>query len=152
MTRLQADFKEFLRSLNAQRVEYLLIGGYAVGFHGYPRATVDLDVWIKRSKENATRVIAALEVFGFTDARLTPDLLLQADQILRLGLPPFRIEIATTISGVEFAGCYAGRVNATIDGIDVPVINLADLRKNKKAAGRHKDLDDLENLPSPSDH
>ncbi len=151
MTRLQADFKEFLKLLNAHHVEYLLIGGYAVGFHGYPRATVDLDVWTGRSPDNAIRVLRALEAFGFDDVRLSEDLLLKADQILRMGVPPFRIEIATTISGVDFADCYTGRIDAVIDGIPVPVINLADLRRNKEAAGRYKDLDDLENLPRPGD-
>lgn len=147
MTRLQADFKDFLRLLAAHRVEYLLIGGYAVGFHGYPRATVDLDVWIARTRENAGRVVAALREFGFTDPVLTPDLFLEEDQIVRMGVPPFRIEIATTISGVDFASCYPDRVESTIDGVRVTVIDLLSLRRNKRAAGRHKDLDDLENLP-----
>lgn len=148
MTRLQADFKDFLRSLNANRVEYLLIGGYAVGYHGYPRATVDLDVWIARTPDNAARVVSALHDFGFTDPVLTSDLFTKADQIIRMGKPPFRIEISTTISGVDFATCHARRVDAVIDGLTVPVIDLASLRLNKKASGRFKDLDDLENLPA----
>lgn len=151
MTRLQTDFKDFLRLLNAHRVEFLLIGGYAVGYHGYPRATVDLDVWIARTPDNASRVVAVLTDFGFTDPRLTQELLLTADQIVRMGLPPFRIKISTTISGVDFADCYARRIVAEIDGIAVPVIDLGDLRKNKKASGRYKDLDDLENLPGVGD-
>jgi hypothetical protein len=150
MTRLQADFKDFLSLLNAHRVEYLLIGGYAVGYHGYPRATVDLDVWDAMRSENAARALAALRQFGFADPVLTTSLFLKADQIVRMGTPPFRIEISTTISGVDFATCYAHRVEATIDGVRVPVIDLAHLRLNKKAAGRFKDLDDLENLP-PAD-
>ena len=151
MTRLQADFRDFLNWLNAHRAEYLLIGGYAVGYHGYPRATVDLDVWIGRTPANASKVIGALRDFGFSDTRLTETLLLAADQIVRMGVPPFRIEIATTISGVDFADCYRRRISATIDGITVPVIHLADLRRNKQAAGRYKDLDDLENLPPAGD-
>lgn len=148
MTRLQADFKEFLRLLNAHRVEYLLIGGYAVGYHGYPRATVDLDVWIAKTPDNARRIVAALHEFGFTDPVLTPPLFLQPDRMVRMGVPPFRIEIATSISGVEFESCYRSRVDAVIDGVPVAVIDLASLRRNKKAAGRNKDLDDLENLPA----
>ena len=147
MTRLQADFKDFLKLLNANRVEYLLIGGYAVGYHGYPRATVDLDVWIARAPDNAARLVEALHAFGFTDPVLTPGLFLKADQIIRMGKAPFRIEISTTISGVDFATCQARRVDAVIDGLPVPVIDLASLRRNKKASGRFKDLDDLENLP-----
>lgn len=150
MTRLQADFRDFLRLLSAHRVEYLLIGGYAVGFHGYPRATVDLDVWIARTSANADRMVGALRDFGFTDPVLTAPLFLGQDRIVRMGLPPFRIEIATTISGVEFSDCYPRRIDTSIDGVPVAVIDLASLRRNKKAAGRHKDLDDLENLP-PAD-
>ena len=151
MTRLQADFKDFLSLLNAHRVEYLLIGGYAVGYHGYPRATVDLDVWIARTPANAARVLAALQAFGFSDPVLTIDLFLKADQIIRMGKPPFRIEISTTISGVDFTTCHARRVNGRIDGLQVPVIDLANLRRNKQASGRFKDLDDLENLPTADD-
>ena len=102
MTQLQADFKDFLSLLNAHRVDYLLIGGYAVGYHGYPRATVDLDVWIARMPDNANRMVAALREFGFTDPVLTTGLFLEPDRIVRMGVPPFRIEIATTISGVDF--------------------------------------------------
>jgi hypothetical protein len=148
MTRLQADFKDFLSLLNAHRVEYLLIGGYAVGFHGYPRATVDLDVWIARTPDNAQRAVAVLHAFGFTDPVLTPALFLEQNRIVRMGVPPFRIEMATTISGVEFGSCYPSRIDAVIDGVPIPVIDLANLRRNKRAAGRNKDLDDLENLPT----
>jgi hypothetical protein len=148
MPHLPADFKDFLSLLDAHRVEYLLIGGYAVAYHGYPRATVDLDVWIARTPDNAQRTVAALYEFGFTDPVLRPALFLEQDRIVRMGVPPFRIEIATTISGVEFDDCYRSRVDAVIDGVVVPVIDLANLRRNKQAAGRNKDLDDLENLPS----
>ena len=148
MTHLQADFKDFLSLLNAHRVEYLLIGGYAVGYHGYPRATVDLDVWTGSTPDNARRTVAVLREFGFTDPILTPGLFLEPDRIVRMGVPPFRIEIATTISGVEFDGCYRSRIDAVIDGVPVAVIDLASLRRNKLAAGRNKDLDDLENLPA----
>ena len=148
MPHLPADFRDFLSLLNAHGVEYLLIGGYAVGYHGYPRATVDLDVWIARTPDNAQRTVAALHEFGFTDPVLTPGLFLEQDRIVRMGVPPFRIEIATTISGVEFDDCYRSRIDAVIDGVAVPVIDLASLRRNKQAAGRNKDLDDLEHLPA----
>ncbi len=150
MTQLQTDFKDFLRLLNAHRVEYLLIGGYAVSYHGYPRATVDLDIWIARTPDNAQHVLAVLREFGFADPVLTTALFLEQDRIIRMGVPPFRIEVATTISGVEFDTCYRSRIDAVIDGVPVPVIDLASLRRNKRAAGRNKDLDDLENLP-PTD-
>jgi predicted nucleotidyltransferase len=144
---LPPDFKEFLRSLNAHKVEYLLIGGYAVNYHGYPRATADMDIWIAVHPANADRLVAALKEFGFDLPDLSPELFLRPWQIVRLGVPPVRIEIATTISGVDFAECYAERVKDTLDGVPVSVISLEHLKLNKKASGRHQDLADLEHLP-----
>ena len=144
---LPPDFREFLRSLNAHQVEYLLIGGYAVAYHGYPRATADLDVWIAVQPENAGKVVAALEAFGFGVPELSPELFLKEAQIIRMGIPPVRIEIATSISGVRFDECYAARVTDELDGVPVNLIALPHLKLNKRAAGRYKDLDDLEHLP-----
>jgi hypothetical protein len=144
---LPTDFKEFLRLLNANAVEYLLIGGYAVGYHGYPRATADLDIWIAAHPTNADRVVAALRDFGFDAPDLSAELFLRQWQIVRLGVPPVRIEIATTISGVDFAECYADRVEDTLDGVPVHLISLKHLKRNKQASGRHQDLADLEHLP-----
>lgn len=145
--RLPRDFKEFLRLLAAHRVEYLLIGGYAVGYHGYPRATADMDIFIARHPQNAGKVAAAVREFGFDVPGLTEDLFLEPERVVRMGLPPVRIEILTTISGVSFEECYPHRISASIDGVDVHLIDLAHLRINKLASGRHKDLNDLENLP-----
>jgi hypothetical protein len=144
---LPPDFKEFLRLLNVHKVEYLLIGGYAVNYYGYPRATADLDVWLAMQPANAERMVAALKEFGFDLPDLSPELFLRPAQIIRLGVPPVRIEIATTISGVDFAECQARRVEDTFDGVPVHVIGLDDLKRNKQAAGRHQDLADLEHLP-----
>jgi len=144
---LPPDFKEFLRLLNAHEVEYLLIGGYAVSYHGYPRATADMDIWVAVHPANADRLVAALKEFGFDLPDLTPDLFLHEWQIIRLGVPPVRIEIATTISGVNFAECYAERVEDTLDGVPVNLISRQRLKQNKKASGRHQDLADLEHLP-----
>ena len=144
---LTDDFKEFLRLLNANRVEYLLVGGYAVGFHGYPRATVDLDVWVRATRDNAERVLHALHEFGFDLPELEPELFTDPRSIVRFGVPPFRIEVMTSIDGVEFERCRAQAVEFDLDDVQVPVISLADLKINKRAAGRHKDLADLENLP-----
>lgn len=146
-THLPNDFKEFLKLLNAHQVEYLLIGGYAVGYHGYPRATADMDIWIATNPANADRIVAALKEFGFNAAELSPQLFLKEWQIVRLGVPPVRIEIATTVSGVSFAECYNQRVVDVLDGVKVNLISLNHLKLNKKAAGRHQDLADLENLP-----
>ena len=144
---LPPDFKEFLRLLNAHQVEYLLIGGYAVAYHGYPRATADMDIWISTDPQNTQKLVDVVKEFGFDLPELTPELFRKEEQIIRMGVPPVRIEIATGISGVDFADCYASRVIDVLDGIEVNLIDLPHLKINKKAAGRHKDLDDLENLP-----
>jgi predicted nucleotidyltransferase len=144
---LPADFKEFLKLLNAHKVEYLLIGGYAVSYHGYPRATADMDIWLAMHPANAEKIASVLKEFGFNSPELSPELFLKEWQIIRLGVPPVRIELATTISGVNFADCYAHRIVDTLDGVKVNLISLNHLKLNKKAAGRHQDLADLEKLP-----
>ena len=144
---LPPDFKEFLKLLKAHQVEYLIIGGYAVAYHGYPRATADMDIWIAVHPHNATRIVAALKEFGFDLPALSPELFLAEGRIIRIGVPPVRIEIATAISGVSFAECYAARVIDVLDEVEANLISLPHLKTNKKAAGRYKDLNDLENLP-----
>lgn len=144
---LPPDFSEFLRLLNDRGVRYLLIGGYAVGYYGYPRATNDLDVWIATAPDNAARMVEALEEFGFGSPELTTDLFLTEDSIVRMGVPPMRIEILTTISGVTFEACYPARLEDELSGTAVTLIGLEDLKRNKRASGRYKDLDDLEHLP-----
>ena len=147
MIRIPPDFKDFLRLLNEHRVEYLLIGGYAVGYHGYPRATADMDIWVAVNPQNAERLVETLMAFGFNVPDLSSELFLTENQIIRMGVPPVRLEIATGISGVDFGQCYARRVEDTLDGVLVRLIHLTDLKVNKRASGRHKDLDDLEHLP-----
>lgn len=144
---LPPDFKDFLSLLNDKGVEYLLIGGYAVGYHGYPRATHDIDIWIAISPENARKMVDVIQVFGFNTPELSESLFLKEMGIVRMGVPPIRIEVTTGISGVSFDECYAKRVVDTFDGIQVTIISLHDLKVNKKASGRFKDLNDLENLP-----
>jgi len=144
---LPKDFKEFLRLLRAHRVEYLLIGAWAVGYHGYPRATNDLDVWIAISTVNAQRVVKALREFGFDVSEPSASKFLQENQIIRMGVEPIQIEISTSISGVDFAECYDERIESIMDGEPVSVISLRHLKINKKASGRFKDLADLDYLP-----
>jgi len=143
---LPLDFSAFLKLLDAHEVRYLLIGGYAVGYYGYVRATADMDLWVPREPENAQRLVAALRDFGFDVPALKPELFLKENQIIRMGEPPMRIEISTSISGVEFETCYAERVVAEWDDVWVNVISLARLKENKRASGRLKDLTDLEYL------
>lgn len=146
-TQLPKDFKDFLSLLNSNDVEYLILGGYAVGYHGYPRPTGDLDIWVRVSSENARKLAALLAAFGFVVPDLSESLFLEERHVVRLGLPPIRIELLTSASGVSFPQCYARRVVDTIDGISINFISLQDLKVNKKASGRHKDLNDFENLP-----
>jgi hypothetical protein len=136
-----------LSLLNSNKVQYLVLGGYAVGYHGYPRPTGDIDIWIATSEENAKKVKAAVAAFGFDVPNLTEILFLQEGNIVRFGLPPLRIEILTSVSGITFQECYSRRVIDIIDGVEVSFISLEDLKTNKLASGRHKDLNDYENLP-----
>jgi hypothetical protein len=144
---LTKDFREFLQCLNARGVEYLVIGGHAVGFYGYPRATADLDVWIAVNLRNASLVVTALRDFGFDVPDVTPDLFLREDRVVRMGVAPNRIEIQTGIDGVSFHDCYPRRALAELDGMPVSFISLPDLKANKKASARNKDLADLDHLP-----
>jgi hypothetical protein len=143
---LNQDFKEFIQSLNDNGVRYLVIGGYAVAFHGYPRYTRDIDIWIEMSPDNAARIVRALEQFGFGSLRLKEADFLTPDQIIQLGYPPSRIDLITTASGVDFPDCYASRVDVELDDALVSFVSLEGLKRNKRASGRLQDLADLENL------
>lgn len=143
---LNQDFKEFIQSLNDNHVRYLVIGGYAVALHGYPRYTKDIDIWIDMSPENAAKMVRALKQFGFGSLGLKAADFLVPDQIIQLGYPPNRIDLMTTPPGVDFETCYASRVKVVIDDVTVNFIDLENLKKSKKAAGRLQDLADLENL------
>jgi len=145
--RLPPDFKEFLRLLKEYEVRYLLIGGYAVNYHGYIRATGDMDIWVARNTDNAKKIVAVLKAFGFgNNPEITPELFMQENKIIRMGVPPVRLEISTSISGVEFDACYQVRMIDKVDGVEVNLIDLENLMKNKKASGRPKDIADLEKL------
>jgi hypothetical protein len=143
---LPQDFKDFLRLLNLRQVEYLLIGGYAVGYYGYARATADIDIWIAIHPENAQKVVDVIREFGFNIQELSSELFLQENKVIRMGMPPFRIEVLTSISGVSFEECYAERTIDILDEVEVNIIDLKHLKINKKASGRLKDLADLEHL------
>jgi predicted nucleotidyltransferase len=142
-----SDFSEFLRLLNAHGVEYLIVGGFAVAIHGYPRATADMDVWIARTTTNARRVVAALDEFGFGVPDLKESIFLNPDRIVRMGVAPIRIEIMNSIDGVEFDPCYERADTHVLGGVPARIIGLEDLKTNKRASARNKDLADLDNLP-----
>jgi hypothetical protein len=143
---LSQDFKEFIKLLNENKVKYLIVGGYAVAFHGHPRYTKDFDIWIESFTDNARNLLTALDRFGFGSLDLSLDDFLVPDQIIQLGYPPNRIDILTTAAGVEFETCYQARISTTIDGIQIDFIDLENLKKNKRSIGRLQDLSDLENL------
>ena len=144
---LPDDFKEFLKLLNGHNVAYLLIGGYAVGYHGYPRATADMDIWVAISPDNASKLVHVFSLFGMTDPEVSEELFQERGKIIRMGVPPMRIEILTEIDGVSFDECYDARLTVELDGQLINLISLDHLLKNKRASARHKDLDDLEHIP-----
>jgi len=144
---LPPDFKEFFQLLNSHKVLYLVIGGYAVAYHGYPRATGDIDIWIATNPDNAKKTVQAIKDFGFADPDISEEIFLKEEQVIRMGVPPLRIELLTTISGVDFKSCYANRIDETIDEVEISFIDLEHLKQNKKASARHIDLNDLERLP-----
>ena len=144
---LPQAFSDILRLLNVHEARYLVIGGFAVAFHGFPRATGDIDIWIDGAEPNPERVHAAIVEFGFDLPSLTPADFSHRDRVVRLGYPPMRVEFMTHIPGVRFAACYPQRASADFSGVHADMIGLACLRKNKASTGRLKDLNDLENLP-----
>ena len=146
MIRLPQDFKEFLQLLNSKKIESLVVGGYAVAFHGHPRTTGDLDIWIALSRDNAHKTVEAVKEFGFNNPDLKEEIFLKENRNIRMGNEPLRIEILTSIDGVEFSECYNNKSIAAIDDIEINFISLKDLKKNKRASGRLQDLADIENL------
>jgi len=136
------DQKEFVELLNSKKVKYLLVGGHAVGFHGHPRFTGDMDFLIDASAENARAMAEALNEFGFGALPCTPDELAQAGMVFQIGRPPNRIDILTSISGVQFEEAWKRRLKAEVDGVSFWVIDKELLVRNKLASGRPHDLDD----------
>jgi len=141
--RLDRDFQEFIECCIARDVRFLIVGGYAVAVHGHPRFTKDLDVWVLVERDNASRLLEALDDFGFGGLSLSADDFLEPETIVQLGYPPKRIDILTSVDGVAFDDCYGRRYIVDIDGIPVPFIDLEGLKQNKAAAGRPQDLADL---------
>jgi hypothetical protein len=146
MILIPRDFEDFLRLLNARRIKYVVIGGYAVAFHGYVRYTGDLDIFVELSAGNAEKLAAALQEFGFALPQVRPALFLQKGKIIRLGYEPMRLEILNEIDGVSFEECYKRRRRANLGGLTINFIALPQLLKNKRATQRLKDLADVEAL------
>ena len=143
---LPNDFKEFLELLNSEKAKYLLVGGYAVSHYGYPRATGHMDVWIAVNPANAAAMVRVFRKFGFAADTVSAGSFLTRDKVIRIGVPPVQIDLVTHVEGVDFSQCFARRTIQLWDGVEVNLISLDDLRTNKRAMGRPKDLDDLEHL------
>ena len=143
---LNKDFREFIESLNANGVKYLIVGGYAVGFHGYPRYTKDLDVWLLVSEENAEQVLKALDHFGMGGLGLTRKDFLDTESFVQIGYPPNRIDLVMSCDGVDFETCYKMRIEYHSEGLQINFIDLENLKRNKKASARPQDLADFDNL------
>ena len=143
---LNEDYKEMLQLLVEEKVKFLLVGAYALAAHGYPRATMDIDIWVMPSPENADAVLRALSRFGAPLHGLTASDLQKTDTIFQIGVAPRRIDIITSASGLRFDEAYAQSIEATIDGLIVNIPSLDDLISNKKASGRSKDIADVEAL------
>jgi len=143
---LDSDFRDFVEHFTANDVRFLIVGGYALAAHGMPRFTGDLDAWVWISAENASKVIRSLEAFGFAGLGLTDEDFNQPDRVVQLGYPPYRIDILTSIEGVEFDGAWERRFVLNLDGIEVPFIGRDDLLTNKRVAGRPQDRADVERM------
>ena len=144
--KLDPDFREFVALLEEHEARYLIVGGYAVGFHGHARYTKDLDIWVDATPENSSRILVILEQFGFGSLGLTPEDFQEADQIVQLGREPVRIDLLTSVPGSEFSMAWERAIVVQVDGTDCRVIGLEDLRAAKAAAGRPQDLADLDHL------
>jgi hypothetical protein len=143
---LNPDFRDMLSEFSAAGVEYLIVGGYAVAHHGYVRATGDLDFWVRRTPENAERVLHALEAFGAPTGLVTRDDLLNPDMVAQIGVEPNRIDILSDIDGVDFDDAYPSRVVARVDAVEIPFVGLQHLLQNKRATGRPEDATDADQL------
>ena len=143
---VQQDFKELLKFFNAHKVEYLVVGGYALAFHGAPRYTGDIDILVKPDEENARGILNALEEFGFGSVGLKKADFMYQNKVVQLGVPPVRVDIITSISGVSWDEAFEGRVAGKYGDIPVYYIGRDQFIENKRAIGRRKDLADLEAL------
>ncbi len=146
---LSPNFRKLLESLNSEGVRYLLVGGYAVIYYGYRRATDDIDIWIAIDPANSYKVSRALQAFaGFAPASVKPSMFQKKGKVYIFGREPARVDILTSPSGLDFEESYARRNTVTWDGIEVPLIDFEDLKRNKAASGRAKDVADIQNLPA----
>lgn len=144
---LPRDFKELIALFLSHDVRFMIVGAYALGIHGRPRNTGDIDFWVEMASDNAEKIVTALHEFFGPMPEIRVENFLSDDRMSQFGMEPMRVDILNSISGVEFSDAYNRRTIIDYSGLQVPFISLSDLRANKLAAGRHKDLADLESLP-----
>ena len=144
--KIHQDFKDLLESLNANNVDYIIVGGYALAFHGAPRYTGDIDIYIKPEKANAQNAMRALKEFGFGSVGLKEEDFEKRDQVIQLGVPPVRIDLITSITGVDWDEALNGSESGRAGDIEVKYLGKVEFIKNKRLTGRKKDLADLEAL------
>lgn len=142
--KLQSDLREFVELLRSRGVDFIVVGAHALAFHGHPRFTGDIDLWLRPTAKNAQRVVAALDEFGFGGVGLTTEDFTQPGQVVQLGRPPNRIDLLTEITGVTFDAAWSRRVAGELDGVSVSFLGRDDLVANKRATGRTKDAADVE--------
>jgi hypothetical protein len=143
---VQPDFRDLLELLNEHEVEYLIVGGYALAFHGAPRFTGDLDVFVRPAPENARRILSALNAFGFQFSNLDIEDFQMPDKVVQLGVPPVRVDLITSISGVTWEEAEAHKKPGVFGDVPVAYIGRTEFAANKRASGRQKDMADLEAL------
>ena len=143
---IQPDYKELLELLNAHNVDYILVGAYALAFHGAPRFTGDIDIFVKPDPENAERILAVLQEFGFGSLDLDKSDFLQPDQVIQLGVPPVRVDLLTSLTNVPWQQAYLGKVKGAYGDVPVYFLGRKEFLANKKALGRKQDLADIEAL------
>ena len=143
---IQPDFKDLLELFNAHKVEYIIVGGYALAFHGAPRYTGDIDIYVRPEDKNAARIISALAEFGFGSVGLSAEDFERPEQVIQLGVPPVRVDIITSIAGISWDETFSGRVAGKYGDIQVHYIGREQFIINKRAVARKKDLADLEAL------
>ena len=140
---LNPDFKDMLSCLKEERVEFLIVGAYALAAHGFPRATGDIDIWVRNSFENAQKVMRALRNFGAPVSHLSEEDFIAPDVIVQLGVEPCRIDLLTGIDGVRFDDAWQNKVSITIGKLEIDILSKEDLLRNKLAMGRDKDQGDI---------
>ena len=145
---LNEDYRDMLHALSDEKVKFILVGAYALAAHGYPRATMDIDIWVMPSPENADAVLRALRRFGSPLHNLTIEDLQKDGTIFQIGVAPRRIDIITAATGLQFEETYRNSISVKIDGVEVHIPSINDLIRNKRATGRTKDLADAETLES----